>query len=146
MRDIYSNVKIENILNPGIITATTTSAAIQVHKGGDALGLYVMFGAKSGAKTLSSGKYWDVTVTESDTASGTFTAVANADLQKTSGEGAVGSIAYVNADGELSTTHGSGYRGNKEYIKVVLTLTGDGPGINVAVVGVRGNLTIRPVS
>jgi hypothetical protein len=113
-RDLYNNIKTVNVITPAAVGTTgiaggKLSAAID-RKGYDAINLIYQAGASASvADTITPIVY------ESDTTNGSFTSVANADLQGTEAVITLATTANVKK---------VGYKGNKRYIKLRLYGTG----------------------
>ena len=116
-KDIFNAVKKEQILDPAVATATVTSSAcdLQNYESAD---FSVSFG-ESG-DTLSGTVKWDCKLTECDTEGGSYTDVAAADIIGASSN-AFGLVDAAADDDEIYTL---GYKGTKQFIKVVVTGTG----------------------
>lgn len=127
MKDLYSNVGIEAAVVPATLTATNTSAAIDL-QGYDSAMVIINTGAIAGSGNFTP------KLTECATSGGTYTDVAAADLNGT----------FVSALA-ASTVYKVGYRGSKRYIKTVLTLN-SGTSIVAGAVVVKGNPAIGPVA
>lgn len=127
MKDLYSNVGTEAAVVPATLIATNTSAAIDL-QGYDSALVIIQTGA-----IAASGNFTPK-LTECATSGGTYTDVAADDLN--------GTFATVLA---ASTVYRVGYRGNKRFIKTVLTLN-SGTSIVAGVVIVKGNPANVPVA
>jgi len=127
MKDLYSKIGVVAAVVPATLTATNTSAAIDLQGFGSACAI-IQTGAIAGAGNFTP------SFTECETSGGTYTAVAAADLN--------GSFTDPLA---ASSTYKIGYRGNKRYIKTVLTLN-SGTSIVAGVVVIKGNAAASPVA
>jgi len=127
MKDIYSGLGIVAAVVPATLTATNTSAAIDL-QGFDGAMVIIQTGAIGGSGNFTP------KLTECATSVGTYTDVAAADLN--------GSFTDPLA---ASSVYKIGYRGNKRYIKTVLTLN-SGTSIVAGVVVVKGAPAIAPVA
>lgn len=127
MKDIYSELGIVAAVVPATLTATNTSAAIDL-QGFDGAMVIIQTGAIGGSGNFTP------KLTECATSGGTYTDVAAADLN--------GSFTDPLA---ASSVYKIGYRGNKRYIKTVLTLN-SGTSIVAGVVVVKGAPAIAPVA
>lgn len=127
MKDLYSNVGVVAAVVPAVLTATNTSAAIDL-QGFDGALVMIQTGAIAGAGDFTP------KLTECATSGGTYTDVAAADLNGTF----VASLA-------ASAVYKVGYRGNKRYIKTVLTLN-SGTSIVAGAVVIKGNPANGPVA
>ncbi|WP_028748018.1 hypothetical protein [Rhizobium mesoamericanum] len=128
MRDLAHSLGIVQAVAPAVITASNTSAAIDL-LGFDSAAIIVSTGAIAGSGNFTP------KIQESDTTtSGDFTDVAAADLTN-----ALPSVLLA------SSTAKTSYLGNKRYIRSVLTLN-SGTSIAADVLVVKGNATKRPVA
>ena len=127
MKDLYSEIGVVAAVAPATLTATNTSAAIDL-QGFDSACAIIQTGAIAGAGNFTP------SFTECATSGGVYTAVAAADLN--------GSFTDPLA---ASSTYKVGYRGNKRYIKTVLTLN-SGTAIVAGVVVIKGNAAASPVA
>ena len=127
MKDIYSDLGVEAAVVPATLTATNTSAAIDLQGYNSAM-VIINTGAIAGAGNFTP------KLTECATSGGTYTDVVAADLN--------GSFIAVLA---ASTVYKVGYRGNKRFIKTVLTLN-SGTSIVAGAVIVKGDAALNPVA
>lgn len=128
MRDIASNIAAVQAVAPAVLTATTTSAALDLADF-DAAAVIITTGAIVGAGNFTP------KLQESDTTtSGDFTDVVAADLS--------GAFPAALA---AASTYKVGYRGAKRYIRLVLTLN-SGTSIAAGAVIVKGHPAQLPVS
>lgn len=103
MRDLQSNIAVVQAVTPQIMTATQTSAAIDLQNVNQAVAV-ISTGAIVGAGNVTP------KLTECDTSGGTYTDVTAVDLN--------GTFPAVLLTGTVIDV---GYNGNKRFIKVVLT-------------------------
>ncbi|WP_287994600.1 hypothetical protein [Acidiphilium sp.] len=127
MRDLQSNIGVVAAVAPATLTATNTSAAIDL-RGFDSACVVINTGAIGGAGNFTP------KLTESDTSDGTYTDVAAADL--------VGEFPSALA---AASVYKVGYIGNKRFIQTVLTLN-SGTNIAASAVVVLGNPDQAPVA
>lgn len=127
MRDLASNIGVVAAVAPAVLTATNTSAAIDL-QGFDAAAVIINTGdiAASGNFTPK--------LTECDTSDGTYTDVVATDL--------VGAFPSALA---AASVYKVSYIGSKRYIKTVLTLN-SGTSIAAGAVVVKGHATQAPVA
>ena len=105
---------------PASKSATFTSSPVNIQEYSSSE-IEFIFGASS-QDTLSDSIFWTCTITECDTYDGSFTAVAAADIidwTKTPANSVV-----VDDNAECGFTYRIGYKGNKKYLKGVITATG----------------------
>lgn len=127
MRDLASNLGAVQAVAPAVLTATNTSAAIDL-LGFDSAVVIINTGA-----IVASGNF-TAKLQESDTTTGgDFTDVAAGDL--------VGALPAVLL---ASSVVKQGYIGSKRYLRTVITLN-SGTSIAAGAVVVKGNATQRPV-
>jgi hypothetical protein len=127
MKDLYSNVGIDAAVVPATLTATNTSAAIDL-QGFESAMVIIQTGAIGGAGNFTP------KLTECATSGGTYTDVAAADLN--------GIFPAVLA---ASSIYRVGYRGSKRFIKTVLTLN-SGTNILAGAMIVKGDPANGPVA
>lgn len=139
-REMVNNLKVTQVFVNANRTATTTSDAIGL-AGYDAA--TVIFDIGNSADTLSGSVYWTLSLTESDTSGGSYTAVAAADVV-----GWNGAATYViDAPAEDSLAVKVGYIGSKPFIKAVATATGThSTGTPIGMVSVLGLPSHAPVA
>lgn len=127
-KDLHSNTGVVPVVAPQVLSATDTSAAIDL-KGFDAAMLVVNTGA-----IVSAGDF-TAKLQESDTTtSGDFTDVAAADLTGT-----------LPATLEAASVYKQGYIGKKRYVRTVITKNG-GTSIAAGAVIVKGLAAMAPVA
>lgn len=124
MRDMYSNIKAVPALAPAVHSASANGATV------DLLGVGRMAFVLNTGAIVSAGDF-TATVEESDDGSA-FAAVV---------EGATETDAPATLT--ASGTFRIGYRGNKRYVRLVLTKNG-GTSIAASAVAVLGDLANRP--
>ena len=127
MKDLHSNVGVVAAVVPATLTATNTSAAIDLQGFNSAL-VMIQTGAIAGAGDFTP------KLTECATSGGTYTDVAAADLNGTFAASLAASSVYK-----------VGYRGNKRFIKTVLTLN-SGTSIVAGAVVIKGDAYNGPVA
>ncbi len=127
MKDLHSDIGVVAAVVPATLTATNTSAAIDL-QGFDSATVIIQTGA------IGSSGNFTPSLTECATSGGSYTEVAAADL--------IGSFTDPLA---ASSLYKIGYRGNKRYIKTVLTLN-SGTSIVAGVVVVKGHAANAPVA
>jgi hypothetical protein len=127
MRDLHRHLAAVLAVAPAVLSATATSAAIDL-RGHESAEIIVPTGA-----IVSSGAF-SITVTECDTSDGTFTEVAAEDL-----------LGGADLPASLAATsvYQVGYRGSKRYIKVELTKA-SGTSIAASATVVLGHPHIGP--
>ena len=127
MKDLHSNIGVVQAVAPAVLTATNTSAAIDL-QGFNSAEVVINTGA------IGSSGNFTPSLTECDTSGGTYTDVAAKDL--------LGSFA---AALEASKVYKVGYKGTKRFIKTVLTLN-SGTSIAAGVVVIKGHPGDAPVA
>lgn len=127
MKDLYSDIGVVAAVVPATLTATNTSAAIDL-QGFDSATVIIQTGAIGGSGNFTP------SLVECATSGGSYTAVATTDL--------IGSFTDPLA---ASSVYKIGYRGNKRYIKTVLTLN-SGTNIVAGVVVVKSHAANAPVA
>ena len=127
MRDIANNIGVVQAVVPAVLTATNTSAAIDL-QGFDSAAVIINTGA-----IVSSGNF-TAKLQESDVSGSGYTDVAAADL--------VGTLPAVLL---ASSVVKQGYIGNRRYIRTVITLN-SGTSIAASAVVVKGRAYSKPVA
>lgn len=127
MRDIASNIGVAPVISPAVLSATNTSAAIDLTEFGSAA-LVISSGAIVGAGDFTA------KLQESDT-------TTNGDFTDVAADNLIGSLpSTLTADGVVKV----GYIGSKRYIRSVVTKNG-GTSIALAAVLVKGTPRHAPV-
>lgn len=126
-RDLYNNIGLTLAVSPAVLTASNTSAAIDL-SGFESATAVITTGAIAGSGNFTP------KLTHSDTSGGTYTDVTAADL--------IGAFPSVLA---ADTAYKVGYKGPKPFIKTVLTLN-SGTSIAASAVIVKGNARSKPVA
>lgn len=124
-KDLYSNFAQTVAVVPAVLTATNTSAGIDL-AGYESAAVLINTGAIAGAGVFN------VTLEESDASGSGFTAVAASKIQ--------GTLPTPLA---ASTVYKLGYLGDKRYIRTVLTLA-SGTSIVAGAVVLKGNARSKP--
>tara|TARA_R110000796_G_scaffold27008_4_gene74637 strand:+ start:3239 stop:3682 length:444 start_codon:yes stop_codon:yes gene_type:complete len=139
----YSDIKYQQLLDPVTVTADANSASVDLD-GYESLCLLVNVG-ESG-DTLSGSVYIELEVEESVDDS-TWTDVADADLTNYLAGTNDGTFALVDAAAEDDARFIVGYKGTKQYVRVVINVTGTHTnGTPIAVTGVLGTPRVSPVN
>ena len=128
MRDIANNIGAVQAVAPAVLTATNTSAAIDL-LGFNSAAVIINTGAIAG-----SGNFTPKLQESDTTTSGDFTDVVAGDLVGTLPAALVAASVYK-----------VGYIGNKRYVRTVLTLN-SGTSIAAGAVIVKGNAASKPVA
>ena len=127
MRDLANNIGTVQAVAPAVLSATTTSAAIDL-LGFESAAVIINTGA-----IVSAGDF-TAKLTECETSGGTYTDVAAADL-----------VGTLPATLEAASIYKQGYIGNMRYLKAVITKN-SGTSIAAGAVVVKGNAADRPVA
>lgn len=128
MRDLSHNLGVVQAVAPAVLTATNTSAAIDL-LGFDSAMVVINTGA-----IVSSGNFTPKLQESDTTTGGDFTDVAAADL--------IGTFpAALSAASAIKVS----YIGNKRYIRTALTLN-SGTSIAAGAVVIKGHASSRPVA
>lgn len=127
VKDIQSRIGVVAAVVPATLTATNTSAAIDL-QGYNGACVVINTGAVAGAGNFTP------KLTECDTSGGTYTDVAAADLS-----GSFVSVLVQNS------VYKVGYKGSKRFLKTVLTLN-SGTSIVAGAVVVLGEANKAPVA
>jgi hypothetical protein len=124
-KDLYSNFAQTVAVVPAVLTATNTSAGVDL-AGFESAAVLINTGAIAGAGVFN------VTLEESDAAGSGYTAVPASKIQ--------GALPTPLA---ASTVYKLGYLGDKRYIRTVLTLA-SGTSIVAGAVVLKGNARSKP--
>ena len=127
MRDLHSNIGVVAAVAPATLTATDTSAAIDL-LGFNSACVVINAGAVGGSGDFTP------KLTECDTPGGTYTDVIATDL-----------VGAFPATLEAATVYKVGYIGTKRFIKTVLTKN-SGTNIAASAVVVLGDASRSPVA
>lgn len=127
------------MLQPSTISATTTSSPADLANYNAATIVWLV-----GVDTaLASGSNWTWTLTESDVVGSGYTTVAAADI--IDGEKSPTASVLVDSTAEDTLAYRLGYKGNKQFIKAVLTEAGTVSGIH-SVLAVLGQKRMGPTA
>ena len=144
MKNMYNEADVVQLLDSTALAHTDqTSDIIDVH-GAEGIMILCQIGALTG---VDSSNYVVPTLQESDsTATGTFTAVAAADMIRQDGTAAV--WEKIDDGAEYSCTIWASYIGQKRYVRVLFDTTSAGtyPTGNVAVIAVLTHAAVSPPS
>lgn len=124
-KDLYSNFAQAVAVVPAVLTATNTSAGVDL-AGFESAAVLINTGALVGAAVFN------VTLEESDVSGSGYTAVPAAKIQ--------GTLPTPLA---ASTVYKLGYLGDKRYIRTVMTLA-SGTSLVVGAVVLKGNARTKP--
>lgn len=118
--NMFSKVFLEEMTIPATKTATVTSDPVSV-VGYPGNGFYVFYG--NALDVLSNSLSWDCKLQESDTENGTYTDVADADVEdiRATPDNTFGLADAPTDDSEI---YGISYKGSKDWVKVIVTATG----------------------
>jgi hypothetical protein len=145
MKDLHSNIKLVQTLDPATVTGTSdVNGATVDRQGFDSVEHIVLFG-ESG-DTLSGSVYFDVTIQESDDDS-TWTDVTTAADVVGATPDANGVWTTIDAAAEDDTLYRIGYVGGKRYSRLQVELTGTHTnGTPIAACAVLGHADQAPTS
>lgn len=143
MRDIESNVRHDQVIDPVVITADANGASVDM-KDYSHCAFYALIG-ESG-DTLSGSVYIELEVEESADNS-TFTDVADADLTNYVAGTNDGCFGLIDAAAEDDAVYMTQYRGNARYVRPVINVTGTHTnGTPIGILAVRFGAERLPVS
>jgi len=143
MKDFENNIKFDSVIDPEVLTADKNSSSVDMTEYRD-VGFIVSIGAPG--DTFDSTVYAELEVQDSDDNS-TFAAVADAYITNSVTGTNTGTFAKVDADGECETKYLTQYRGPKQYVRVVINVTGTHTnGTPYSVVAMRSGLRNLPVT
>lgn len=136
-RELDSNIKRTQVLDPATLTSTTNTASVD-NQGYESLVIDALVG-ESG-DTLSGSVYFTGKLQESDDNSA-WTDVSNDDVHQTA------NLFTVDAAAEDDALYSLSYKGDKRYVRLALTFTGThSNGIPIGAVALQGHADILPVS
>lgn len=129
MRSNFSDIQTVLALGPEAISVTTTAAAVDCSKCDEIT--FWFFVGTDGA--LDGSNYWTCTLTECATVGGSYTDVADADVDD--GTTSPTNSIIINSTSEDDLGWKLGYKGNLQFVKALMTETGtlDGPVCIVAI-------------
>jgi len=141
-KDLENNLKVEQKLDPAVLTASETAlASFDVQNYGSLMFLALV--GQSG-DTLSGSVYAELELEHSDDDS-TFEACADADLSEAVTGTNTGTFAKIDDPAEDEAVFKVGYKGHKRYVRPVVRLTGTHTnGIPVGIVAVGGHGLAKP--
>lgn len=139
LKDLISNLKVSQLLDPAAVTADVESSSLD-RQGYGSLMFLASLGEDGG--TLDESNHIQLEVQESDDNSA-FTAVADEHLDRYVAGDNDGTFAKVDAASKDDAVYKVEYRGYKRYARVVVNVTGT---INcpVAIIGLSGNAHLLP--
>jgi len=143
-RDIFSELKVTQLLTPAVRNADVNSASVDT-RDHDSLMLVAHVG--DSADVLSGSVFLELELEESDDDS-VFNDVADADkIGGVTGATNPGTFAVIDAPAEDTRDFIVGYRGSKRYVRVVANFTGTHTtGIPIGVSAVQGHPHRSPVN
>ncbi len=139
-RDAQAAVKVLNGVNPAILTASSTSAAIDT-KGFDSVLIVAALGTATITPTTTN--KFTLKVKECSSSNGTFTAVSATNLINSLSATTIGAFGIVDTTAKPSTTFKASYVGNKRWIRVGATMGGTAA-LRTSIVVLGGNLNYAP--
>lgn len=139
--DLYFNNKILQTFDPAVVTADQNTTAVDTAGYGD---LLAMVNVGESGDTLSGTVYILLELEHSDD-NVTFTDCADADLTNYVTGLNTGTFARIDAAAEDDLAYFVGYKGNKQYVRVVINMVGThSTGTPIAVTMVRGLADLMP--
>lgn len=143
-RDIFSELKVTQLLTPAVRTADANSSSVDT-RDHDSLMLQAQVG--NSGDTLSGSVKLELELEESDDNS-VFTDVADADMiGGITGATNPGTFALIDAPAEDTRDFIVGYRGSKRYVRVVANFTGTHTnGIPIGASAIQGHSHRSPVN
>ncbi len=143
MRDLFNNLKIDDLTLAQVITADEASTAADL-QGFEAALLMAIIG--NSGDTLSGSVYISLEIQHGDVADGSDAAACvQADVIGVT-LAAAGQFALIDAPAEDSQTFKVGYVGTKRYVRVNINVTGTHTvGFPAAVIIAKGNANSLPV-
>ncbi len=141
-KDLLSNLQVDQVLDPAIITTDALSSVIDMLDYNSCL---IMASIGESGDTLSGSVKAEVEVQHSDDDS-TYVAAPDADVRDSVVGTNVGTLAVIDDAAEDDVVVVGQYVGKKRYVKVAINLTGTHTnGIPVGVVAARGGKRDLPV-
>lgn len=120
MNNMFDIATLKKMEIPATKTDTVTSDPVNI-SGYPGAGFYVFYG--NSLDTLSATVSWEAALWECDTEGGTFTEVADADVESNLAT-ATNAFALADAPADDSEIYGLSYKGSKDWVKVIVTKTG----------------------
>ena len=146
MKDLFHNLLAAKLLTPQVLTASANSVGVDL-KGFESVNIDVAVGVSG--DTLSGSVYAELKLEESDTLGSGYTAVTDDNhvlLPDGESMAALGPFLTINDPAEDDIIKTIGYRGNKRFARIAVTLTGTHTnGIPVSIVAQKGNAHNKPV-
>ena len=143
MRDLLNNLKVDQVVDPVVITADADGASVDM-QGYNSVAFYALVG-ESG-DTLSGSVYVELEVEESNDDS-SFTDVADADVRDAVTGTNTGTFAKIDAAAEDDAVFEAQYTGNSRYVRPVINVTGTHTnGIPIGIIAVRSKAQVLPVA
>jgi len=143
MRDLLSNLKSDQVVDPVVITADANGASVDM-KGYNSVAFYALIG-ESG-DTLSGSVYIELEVEES-TDNSTFTDAPDADVRGSVAGTNVGTFGKIDDAAEDDAVYSCQYIGGQRYVRPVINVTGTHTnGTPIGILAVRSKAQVLPVA
>lgn len=139
-RDFTAEIKAVVGVAPAILTASSTSAAIDT-RGYDKVLIVATLGTATITPTTTN--KFTLKVKECSSSNGTFTAVSATNLINSLSATTIGAFGIVDTTAKPSTTFKASYVGNKRWIRVGATMGGTAA-LRTCITVVGGNLNYAP--
>lgn len=144
IRDLYSEIKITQVVAPAVITEDTDGTGVDT-LGYDSGPVFIANIGTTG-ETLSGSLKIELEVEESDD-DVTYTDVADADLKNFVAGTNDGCFAVIDDNAEDVTVYICEYRGSQRYARAVVNIVGThNTGTPIGIVAVQGNAHLKPVN
>lgn len=141
-RDFQAEVKVIPGVLPAILTASSTSAAIDT-RGFDKVLITAILGTATITPTTTN--KFTLKVKECSSSNGTFTAVSATNLLNSLSGTTIGAFGIIDTTAKPSTAFKAAYVGNKRWIRVGATMGGTAA-LRAAIAVIGGNLNYAPQS
>lgn len=136
MQDLHNNIQLKNVITPRVVTDDTASVGTIIDRAGyDSLEFLINLGTLSDANATAA-----VLVEHGDASDLVADGAAVADTMLLGTEAEAG-FTFAD-DGEVRKI---GYRGNKRYVRLTITPSGNTGNIPLSAVAILGNPNSAPV-
>lgn len=137
MSSIYNNVQVTQLLDPILAQTTRTSDYIDLQGYHDH---FITVNIGFALDSLTGSRYWTIQLQEGAT-TGSFSNVADSDTHN-------GTASYVlNSSALDEQAYNFSYKGNKRYIRVIVTNTGThSVGTPMSIIALFGKPSVAPVA
>jgi hypothetical protein len=149
MKDLFSNIEIESMLDPIVSGNGTAAGALVMDLQGFNSALFIWHLGLAAA-TLDGSNYWTLKMEHAhDDGTGTDTAGTYADVSADDVQGvtpASGIVVTADAMTEDNLIYKIGYVGGRRFVRLTIAETGTGPNLPQSLIAIKGHPSNVPVA